>query len=1040
MPVIVLGLGGVGSGIVRRLKKSLVQNRYYNTLVSQDQIIFCSLDVDKGYDSDIGQNIDIIQEFFTKNPQRVIDANKTDEKFLSWWIPKHKIYDAIEGQSGAGQIRINGRLAFFDNYVKIRDFLSDKIQRASKVSTNVRQSGGTDEDARIRIFIVSSIAGGTGAGILVDTVHLIRSLAEENTRIYGILLDGSIFERLITQDPYMPSIATLIEIEKWMEDPKKFEMFYGRETIKQDKDTFLNIAFIIQFTNMKSQCFKASPEEAKKNYQTLVAMFLESVVTIKDYNRFFEANDWNRFDVCPKTPKGRSCRYASFAVSQISFPTEKVINYCFARLISEKIKDGFEIQIPDFIGIQKELEICEQDGNQLTNLLRKLSSALKFSERIRNVINGFQDKDINSKEKFSNLYNECQLSNLGVFDKLIESYKTEMYKKLEELKKKFTTKVEEEIFNRISTLKFEDIKNMLNEFNGSIQNNQKHVTEDKKLWSQKDQLRNKLKDSYDAILKCKTGIFGIGNEFYSKKQEFIDLFNQWSRAELEAAEKEYMSNFYESLKKNLENLKWAVEYLNGIFSTFIDDCAQDKGKYVDRDWIVSPERKEDQDYLLNMEISIKKSIIDREIFSNLLGKIDDNIKNLIEVGISEQFDGLKKIFSDIYEEYCKNPEKEAPVFNTDDKKSNIRKKIVTMFEKSIKNLVNDEVMKIGLSDALEWYLQNIYDEITKCKDNASKENLKRRYRLIFGDDVNPLFNETKDYDKWCNLATSKLVKHVYSLTKPFIQINESELKKIWEENPDVPNLLETKTLFIPSNFKRAQALADLRPVETEFNDKISIVTQLNFFPLHTLLIPREKVERYEKHASKFAENIKEGKEGGLPYHADVRFYTIWRDNINISDAEHKPHEREAELLFLLGLGFEIIKRDKQLFRVYNIKGKVETSKRGIDGMFDAIKNKDKDIAGLANIIYDKFLRIVSQPNKLQLIKDIFKKAYEVLKDIKIEKPKKGEEPTPTYKRWDRLLKLSKVDMSGAAIGELIPRDNKEIEQMSNDLQNIKDKK
>lgn len=1044
MPSILIGLGGIGTGVVRRVKKALVENSYYSELVKQEKVIFCSLDVDPGYDKEIGQALDTMIGFEVLEPMKSVKANINDkhQDFLSWWIPTHKIYAPIAGESGAGQIRINGRLAFLDNFTKIKNFLQTQINRARGVSIDMKQKGSSEEACRVRIFIISSLVGGTGAGILVDTVHLLRTLTDENTRIYGILFDGSIFENLLKKgDPDITSFATLTEIERWMEDPKKFIMQYGAEKIKQDKDKFFDIAFIIQAKNMKGQCFYAAPVEVKKNYQTMAALFLESFVTISDYDRFYEANDWNYYDTIRKTPGGRSCCYSSFAVSQISFPVDKVTDYCYAKLISERLKDGFDIQKPDIESMEKELEICERDGNQLTNLLRKTESANTLFTKAEAAKKAFQEKDVNSKEKFSDLYTSFGLDNLSVWDKLITKYKSDADAKLNGIKPKLKgieaivkDRITTEVVKMIGSLKFGEIKNILNEFQGAMIVNKKHAEDDKKLWVDRDNYRNKLRKDYDAVIKCKTGLLGIGSEFYNKKQTFLETLNLWFKSEIESVERTLMSNFYDSLKSHIDTLCWIVEYLGGIFNDYVSKCAQDTGKFVHRDWIVSPERSAAQEYLLNMEISTTVKAIEDNIYKDILGTIDETTKQLFEEGKEDEFKGLKKIFSELHASYVENPDKMSAKLRSDEQIGRIASSFESMFEKSIKNLIRKKVQNIGVTDALDWFLQKTYDEIKGCKDSASQENLKIRLKKIFGDNVEPLFKKIQNFEDWCGIATKSLFSHVSSLTKPFIKVNDAEVRKIWEPVQNMESRLEASSLFVPQNFRRKEIIAELNPIETNFNDKFLFYSQYNFFPLHTLDILQAVQPKYEKDVLDCESKIRANKElATKPKHADVRFYTEWKDNIIITVADVKPREKQAELLFLLGLGFGVIKRDGSIFRIYNIENKVHASVKGVDGLYQALKNQEKEIKGLAAIIYNKFLEIYAQPDKVKLIVNVFKYAYELLKQTKVPKPKEGMQPQPSYVVMERLLKVSEFDASNKPRGALIPTNESKIEEMQMEL-------
>ena len=132
---------------------------------------------------------------------------------------------------------------------------------------------------------------------------------------------------------------------------------------------------------MDSKTFFGNEQEMK-NYQDLAAAFIRNVITVQDIETFIKANGWNRFDNISFDDHGWSINYSSFAIGYISFPVEKVSNYCYAKLVAEKLRDGFVVKEdskPNILTIEKHLGVCEQDGNQLTNMLRCPSATALLS-------------------------------------------------------------------------------------------------------------------------------------------------------------------------------------------------------------------------------------------------------------------------------------------------------------------------------------------------------------------------------------------------------------------------------------------------------------------------------------------------------------------------------------------------------------------------------------------------------------------------------------------------------------------------------------
>ena len=433
MESLLIGLGGIGTGVVRRVKKALLDNPAYKDMVEKE-VFFCSLDVDPSYDAEICY-VDQVRDFKVAKPLEVINNYKDDRDFKSWWIPGYKTSIPIEGKHGSGQIRINGRLAFFANYEKIAKVLKDKIDKVKQLNIKVDKNTGSSKEPNVHIFIVSTLAGGTGSGILIDTAALLRSITVPGDMIYGVLFDGSVVTRITDTNTDLYGYAALTEIERWQEKPNEFVFKYlgGRVQITQDR--FFDIVFLIQAKNMDGKTFYGTDQDIKKNYQLLAASFLENVVSTTKVEELTAANAWNRYEMMPAVIETRSCKYSSFAISHISYPAEKVTNYCFARLMCEKLKDGFSIVKPDLYILERDIGICEHDGNQLTNILRKSPSAATFLSRAENVIRAFTE-EVGNREKFNEKIDEYELINFSEWDKLLTKYKTEMKNELANLEQK----------------------------------------------------------------------------------------------------------------------------------------------------------------------------------------------------------------------------------------------------------------------------------------------------------------------------------------------------------------------------------------------------------------------------------------------------------------------------------------------------------------------------------------------------------------------------------------------------------------------------
>lgn len=88
-------------------------------------------------------------------------------------------------QRGAGQLRQFGRLAIFRD-VAAAD-MSNIRKLINQAMTEIRDTGYI---ANLDVYLVSSVAGGTGAGMFVDIAYLVRMLAKEQQNDQRVTLRG----------------------------------------------------------------------------------------------------------------------------------------------------------------------------------------------------------------------------------------------------------------------------------------------------------------------------------------------------------------------------------------------------------------------------------------------------------------------------------------------------------------------------------------------------------------------------------------------------------------------------------------------------------------------------------------------------------------------------------------------------------------------------------------------------------------------------------------------------------------------------------
>jgi hypothetical protein len=231
---LVIGLGGTGVLTLRALK------RLHKQLPESEQVpaAFLAFDFDRSahiagdHESRLEKLDD--DEFFYLNPQRIQERlrniDRGEDGSLAWksllkWFPdraKVPIPTSEVEANGASQMRVLGRLGFFDN--------DEVIERMIRLKLN--QLGSEIDPSRLsedkRVILVSSIAGGTGAGMLIDFAYVARRQLLR-PRVYAYVLLPEVFQDVDSGGRiYQNAYACIKELAYLKDQQIPFEAEYER--------------------------------------------------------------------------------------------------------------------------------------------------------------------------------------------------------------------------------------------------------------------------------------------------------------------------------------------------------------------------------------------------------------------------------------------------------------------------------------------------------------------------------------------------------------------------------------------------------------------------------------------------------------------------------------------------------------------------------------------------------------------------------------------------------------------------------------------
>lgn len=225
-PVLIIGLGGTGKETLLRLRRMFYD--YYGT-PTLPHIATLRLDTDTRDASVDGKKLpDHLMDVNFSEVDRLdvalrglngyYEQKEYHPHIFSWFDSSLEKHGDIK--DGAAQIRSFGRLAFFHHYKTIRE----KINQAFDRITGQRASQEAADQYRIkvrsgelRVWLVFSVAGGTGSGLFLDMAFLIREMFRDKReiKINGLVALPSVFTTNTNSNLYANAYAALKELEHY---------------------------------------------------------------------------------------------------------------------------------------------------------------------------------------------------------------------------------------------------------------------------------------------------------------------------------------------------------------------------------------------------------------------------------------------------------------------------------------------------------------------------------------------------------------------------------------------------------------------------------------------------------------------------------------------------------------------------------------------------------------------------------------------------------------------------------------------------------
>ncbi len=384
-PTLLIGLGGTGKEVLLRLRRLVVER--YGSLSNLPFVQYLHLDTDATAASreqyDLRQQDDPLYSKVRLSPAERVDLSieggtakyvdniNTYPHIKRWFRPEGKIAKLGNLGEGAGQIRMASRLGFYhdSNFRGLSSHL-ERAQAALKDAANLSraaESGFDLDPGRINVYVIASLAGGTGSGVFLDMGYLLQKYFPSDDRV-AILLLPNFFGGYAGGEKRMRAngYAALMELNHYSFGNHFYANWDGRNVDLLPPPPF-STTYLIDSRNEAGISIGSSGKEydayrmcAEVLYQdfsigSFAGMKRATRVNLVNFtlnaytHNFLNEALGQKGTALEKAVVGDvfPTRFSSFGLSSIHFPTNRVHNACASRLAREILEFWKRSQLED---------------------------------------------------------------------------------------------------------------------------------------------------------------------------------------------------------------------------------------------------------------------------------------------------------------------------------------------------------------------------------------------------------------------------------------------------------------------------------------------------------------------------------------------------------------------------------------------------------------------------------------------------------------------------------------------------------------------
>lgn len=471
MPTILIGLGGTGKEVLLRIRRQFVEK--YGSINEFPIISYIYIDTDNAPSEESGMARErdlLINEIDFQPSEKIFKpVNPTDYIHRINDVPHIKKWLNTIGEigklgtmnTGAGQIRPAARLAFFHNYNEIVTKLNNSKARITDSSSiNLVKNKHKIKDInteKINVYVITSISGGTGAGMFLDFGFLIRDLYKNQAISSLYIVLPKIFQSYGKERIFANGYASLKELE-YYNFRNTMSVSWRKEEYKKFQPGVYDDIYLIDGENYKN--LSLSEANSRDIYKMIADSIFQdfSNSDFANYKRGVRVNllqykqrFWPEDNTASENIFSR--KYSTFGQASISIPVDRIILACSYKLCEDIINyyltyaEGSQSSIDNYLFSEflPRLGLLETGNkHQILDSLYKIDEKSSIQTRIKEFLNKIQSEltegkrgekwstfILSEKQKFdSSFKDDTDVKRLGLYYSQIYSNRTSIINEL----------------------------------------------------------------------------------------------------------------------------------------------------------------------------------------------------------------------------------------------------------------------------------------------------------------------------------------------------------------------------------------------------------------------------------------------------------------------------------------------------------------------------------------------------------------------------------------------------------------------------------